>query len=237
MAVRILPTGDLAGPGKRLPASAHAAEQQTDLATAQRLAGFDGMVQNLLDTGYSVQTNALPPLLCRMLSDEIQERNPARFHKAGIGKNRKSKLNSRVRSDEISWIEGTSKSGAAWLAWAASLQMYLNEQLFLGLVSFESHFSRYRQGDFYRRHRDAFIGDNTRKLSIVIYLNKNWSPKDGGELVIYPKEAPSQEITIVPEFGTVVAFLSEDVAHEVLTTHCDRHSIAGWFRTNSTQAL
>ena len=199
----------------------------------ERLDLFEVLAQNLIDKGYSVQTNALPKELSQMLWDELQEMRPSKFHKAGIGKNKKIKMNVLIRNDEISWIEGTTKSGVAWLKWAASLQAYLNKRLFLGLFSFESHFARYRKGDFYRKHRDAFLGDAVRKLSIVIYLNKNWLVKDGGELVLYTNEVPAEKIKVAPEFGTLVVFLSEDVLHEVLPPNCDRHSIAGWFRINS----
>jgi SM-20-related protein len=158
---------------------------------------------------------------------------PSDFHKAGIGRNRKDKVNQLIRNDEISWIEETTMSGVAWLTWLTSLQAYLNERLFLGLFSFESHYSRYRKGDFYRKHHDAFLGDDNRKLSIIMYLNKDWLVKDGGELVLYPNEAADRELRVVPEFGTLVVFLSEDVLHEVLPPHCDRYSIAGWFGINS----
>ena len=216
---------------KSTPTAVLSSDTPLNLATVESLALFDGMAQNLINTGYSVQTNALPRLLSQILCDELHEMGPTGFHKAGIGKNKTNTMNSLVRTDEISWIEETTKSGAAWLAWIASLQNYLNERLFLGLFSFESHFARYRKGDFYRKHQDAFLDDNNRKLSIIIYLNKNWSAKDGGELVIYTGGMPTGEIRVAPELGTLVAFLSEDVCHEVLTTACDRHSIAGWFRT------
>ena len=232
----MLPGNVLAERKKSTHTAALSSETALDLAAVERLVLFDVMAQNLIDNGYSVHENALPQALSQMLCDELQEMRPSNFHKAGIGKNKTFNMDSLVRTDEISWVEGITKPGVAWLAWIASLQIYLNERLFLGLFSFESHFARYRKGDFYRKHQDAFSGDNNRKLSIIIYLNKNWSVKDGGELVIYTNGTAAEEIRVVPEFGTLVVFLSEDVFHEVLTTNCDRHSIAGWFRTNSTLA-
>ena len=194
---------------------------------------FEALAKNLTDKGYSIHLNALPIELSQMLWDEVQELPATHFHKAGIGKSGGNKVNLRVRKDEVSWIEGTTKPGVAWLKWAASLQGYLNKRLFLGLFSFESQFARYRKGDFYRKHQDAFAGDAGRKLSIVIYLNKNWLIENSGELIIYTNDVPVREIKVAPEFGTLVAFLSEDVIHEVLPSNCDRHSIAGWFRINN----
>jgi len=202
-----------------------------DLAAKEMSALFDVTAKNLFKNGYSVQKNALPQVLSQILWDELNEKQPSDFNKAGIGRNKMDKINFLVRTDEISWIEGTTNSGSAWLTWIASLQAHLNEKLFLGLFSFESHFARYQKGDFYQKHQDSFLGDNNRTLSIVIYLNKDWAAKDGGELILYTNP---DEIRIAPEFGTLVVFLSKDVPHEVLMTNCNRHSIAGWFRTINT---
>jgi SM-20-related protein len=69
-----------------------------------------------------------------------------------------------------------------------ALQLYLNKQLLLGLFSFESHFSHYAPGDYYKRHKDAFKGEANRVLSLVLYLNSAWQQDDGGELVLYAPE-------------------------------------------------
>ena len=106
------------------------------------------------------------------------------------------------------------------------------ERLFLGLFNFESHFAVYRPGDFYRRHLDAFRGDSNRVLSLVTYLNSDWDPEDGGELVIYPQDEPALRVT--PGFGTLVLFLSASFPHEVLAARRERYSVAGWFRLNTS---
>jgi SM-20-related protein len=112
--------------------------------------------------------------------------------------------------------------------------VYLNRRLFLGLFSFESHFSHYGKGDFYKKHQDAFKGKSNRKLSLVTYLNRHWQDSNGGELVIYTKNVSQPTIRVEPKFGTVVLFLSEDFPHEVLPCSADRYSVAGWFRVNPT---
>ena len=193
---------------------------------------FGTVARNLADKGYSVHTNGLPYVLSHMLWDEMQGLDFDQFHNAGIGRNHKTQIDTLIRSDEIMWIDATTKSRMAWLKWTASLQDYLNEKLFLGLFSFESHFAQYKNGDFYKTHQDAFQGDDNRKISIIIYLNKNWLLKDGGELILHTNEGSGEDIKVAPEFGTLVVFLSEEMLHEVLETNCDRHSIAGWFRIN-----
>ena len=143
------------------------------------------------------------------------------------------RFNALVRKDTLCWISGESAAERQWLDWADRLQAFLNRELLLGLFSFESHFAHYREGDFYRRHVDAFRGESNRMLSLVAYLNPTWQAADGGELVIYPAGAPDA-IRVLPTFGTVAVFLSEDFEHEVLPAGRDRYSIAGWFRLNSS---
>ena len=41
---------------------------------------------------------------------------------------------------------------------------------------------------------------------------------------------------VEPRAGTLVAFLSEKIPHEVLAATRERYSIAGWFRCNNTTA-
>ena len=98
------------------------------------------------------------------------------------------------------------------------------------------------KGDFYKKHKDAFKGEGNRVLSVVVYLNQNWSRDDGGELVIYDQSLANSaiiehnKITVTPSFGTIVVFLSEEFPHEVLPALRDRYAIAGWFRLNTSIA-
>jgi len=143
------------------------------------------------------------------------------------------------RSLPIAWIE-SADSGAAgqWLQFSAQLQHHLNRALMLGLFSFESHFAHYAPGAFYKTHVDAFKGQANRVLSVVLYLNLEWSANDGGEMVLYSDQDPQCVLeTIQPLGGTLAVFLSEDFPHEVLPTRRDRYSIAGWYRVNTSSTL
>ena len=139
-----------------------------------------------------------------------------------------------MRADEICWITGETETGKKWLDWSSSLQSFLNRRLFLGLFSFESHFSHYGPGDYYKRHYDAFRGQANRTLSVVAYFNSGWTGVDGGELVLYKDEYDKEGVKVAPLLGTLVVFLSEEFPHEVLSAKRDRYSIAGWFRVNTT---
>lgn len=49
-----------------------------------------------------------------------------------------------------------------------------------------------------------------RKLNLLIYLNEDWGPEDGGFLELYRKGETSPTVTIAPTFGRAVIFLTDD---------------------------
>lgn len=203
---------------------------------------FESISYDIVDKGYSIQPYALPKNLTALLMQHITELPEESFKRAGIGRVKEYTISNSVRMDSISWITSDSVASCAWIKWTASLQDFLNRRLFLGLFSFESHFSHYAKGDFYKKHKDAFKGEENRVLSVVVYLNENWSDADGGELVIYNEQLPAAsvanetKVTVTPNLGTIIVFLSEEFPHEVLPAKCDRYSIAGWFRLNNSIA-
>lgn len=198
---------------------------------------FERLAHNISAHGFSIHPNGLPKDLGNMLRNQFRQTSTSKFRKAGTGRHGDFKVNATIRRDEILWIDDTSEAGAAWLMWMAAMRDFLNQRLFLGLSSFESHFAHYRKGDFYRKHEDAFRGEGNRILSVVTYLNADWLATDGGELVLFPQSKEELAIKVEPKLGTFVAFLSEKFPHEVLTTHRDRLSIAGWFRLNTAVPL
>ncbi|MGK0373831.1 MAG: SM-20-related protein [Arenicella sp.] len=190
---------------------------------------FSGIADDLSKKGYSANVNALPLALAEQLSQHISTISKESFRQAAIGRFNDHSNNTLVRSQKQSWISDDSPANSSWLKWAAELQAYLNQHLFLGLSSFESHYALYSQGDFYKRHYDAFKGLSSRRLSIVVYLNHDWLARDGGELILYTEDEDQIGIKIIPSFASVVVFLSEEHPHEVLPALRDRYSIAGWY--------
>lgn len=192
--------------------------------------------QLLREQGYCVLPQALHPTLWQPLKNEADQR-AVNFKPAGIGRAQDQALNASVRRDHIQWIEPDTEATAAWLKWADQLRLAMNRQLMLGLFSFESHFAHYAPGAFYGRHVDAFVGQANRVLSLVTYLNPEWQESWGGELVLYAPHSTDQVLAkVAPQAGTVVLFLSEEFPHEVKPANHTRHSIAGWFRLNSSHA-
>ncbi len=195
---------------------------------------FALIAQDIEKQGYSIRHGALPECLASDLFSSQQSIAAEEFKKAGIGRGDEYLENEFVRTDEISWITGSNEAGNNWLSWTSNLQTFLNRRLYLGLFSFESHFAHYGPGDYYKRHYDAFRGEANRVLSVVAYFNRGWTSANGGELIIYKDDYDKNGVKVMPLYGTLVTFLSEEFPHEVLVANRDRYSIAGWYRVNTS---
>lgn len=203
-----------------------------DSGQGEEISLFESIALNISTKGYSIHLNALTAPFLIEICDSLHAMPSSDFKRAGVGRDQDHTVTDYIRTDEVCWIQGESRAEKAWLSWAESLKSYLNRRLFLGLLSFESHFARYARGAFYKKHKDSFNGEANRVLSIVVYLNNEWLVEDGGELVIYAGGSDGT-IKVTPEFGTIVVFLSEEISHEVFPAKRDRYSIAGWFRVNN----
>ena len=195
---------------------------------------FERIALDIQNKGYSINPNSLPLPLGDELLQHVNRLDEDAFEEARIGRDQLLMQNHFVRRNEICWITGESLAEREWMQWTNKLQVYLNRRLLLGLFSFESHFSHYAVGDFYKRHMDAHKGDANRILSVIVYLNPEWLPENSGELVLYTDNKDQVGINVTPSFGTVVVFLSEEFPHEVLPTQRNRHAIAGWYRVNTS---
>lgn len=156
------------------------------------------------------------------------------FRRAGVGRGSNLEVRAEIRSDHVLWIQpgAASAEQAIWLTKLESLRLALNQRFFLGLFDYEGHFAIYPEGAFYKPHLDRHAGTSDRIVTVILYLNQNWQPGDGGELKIWTtpagKEGPFE--LIEPRMGTLVCFLSGDFWHEVLPARKTRMSITGWFR-------
>ncbi len=151
------------------------------------------------------------------------------FRQAGVGQGSAQEVHTSIRNDETYWFENQSTEPAqqALLNRCDQLKTAFNRTLFLGLNEFEGHYAQYSAGGFYHRHLDSFSGDQSRVISIVIYLNLNWQKGDGGELRIFNRDS---YVDIEPIAGTLVTFMSREIEHEVLPSRVPRRSFSGWFK-------
>ena len=193
---------------------------------------FDTLLDDIAEQGYSVIENALPQELIADLEKQC-ETQAGQFQLAKIGRHQDLQQVSTIRSDKTKWFDGTTTAEQAYLAIMEEVRVAINQSFFLGLFDYECHFAIYQQGDFYKKHLDAFKGKSNRVFTTVCYLN---TPQVGGELVIYPEKGKTPLAHIPPKAGTLICFESERFPHEVLPAESARYSIAGWFRKNNSSA-
>ncbi|KJR24870.1 SM-20 protein [Vibrio navarrensis] len=192
---------------------------------------MDPLIDALITQGYFIWDDFLESEEVLRLRDAI----PEKWKEARIGRNDDLIKVERIRSDKIQWLQaGKSQAVDEYLAKMEEIRLAVNRYLYLGLFEYEAHFAKYEQGDFYQKHLDSFRGQENRKLTTVFYLNDTWQEGNGGELVMYDLQDQHLQ-TVQPKGGRLVVFLSELFPHEVLTSHVDRFSIAGWFRINGVR--
>ncbi|KTF12932.1 MULTISPECIES: 2OG-Fe(II) oxygenase [Pseudoalteromonas] len=194
------------------------------------LFGSDVYLDDIERQGYAVIHNALIAELVNELVTDCHRINP-HFSLAGIGRLNDLQIDKTIRKDKTYWFDGSSQAQLTYQAIMQSIKTTLNRTFFMGLFDYECHYAKYTNGDFYKKHIDAFKGRSNRVFTTVLYLN---TPEQGGELVIYKPKSKEIEITIKPTAGTLVMFESERFAHEVLPAVDERYSIAGWFRKNAS---
>jgi SM-20-related protein len=195
---------------------------------------FDSIAQALATTGYIALADILPPVLIAELQQNVRSLDASRLPAAGIGREADHQVDQLIRGDKILWLDKTvDPAVAVYLDWIERLRLALNRRLFLGLFDYECHYAYYPPGAFYKKHRDAFHGRSSRVVSTVLYLNPQWQPQDGGELLLYQQDDAMPVERVAPRGGTMVVFLSERFPHEVTPVRQPRYSIAGWFRLSS----
>jgi len=192
---------------------------------------FEEIASALAEPGWCVIPNFLNIDETAALRTEcLAAHTNGEFHRAGIGRGVSSQQ-SEIRGDHVLWIDEAHAGQVLQdlLKKLEALRQAVNQQLFLGLFDAELHFAVYPPGAGYCRHLDRFQDDDRRTLTVILYLNENWTRSDGGLLRFWPEETQSPQ-EIEPLGGTLVTFLSDRFWHEVLPAHRQRLSLTGWFR-------
>jgi len=195
--------------------------------------GWGPAATALEERGYAVLAGAMPDAGWRRLRAEAGRLHAdAAFSAAGVGRADDVRKESAIRGGSVCWLDAGMPAGGAFMVWMEGLRSSLNRRLFLGLDSFEAHYAHYPTGAAYGTHLDRHHDTDARIVSAVLYLNVDWPADAGGELVLYDAhDAP--RLTLAPDGGTLVLFLSEDTPHEAKKATRERWSIAGWFRSRT----
>jgi SM-20-related protein len=202
---------------------------------------IDRICAAIADEGCAVEADFLPGPSLAALADEAHRRDEAGdFHAAGVGRGAAHARRTDVRGDRILWLDERAAGPAEAPLWQAldALRLALNAALQLGLFSVEMHYALYPPGASYRRHRDQFRNSadasDVRVMSCAMYLNRGWTPADGGALRIYDGDRVRD---VLPRAGTIVCFLSDRFEHEVLPATRPRLSLTGWFRRRALASI
>ncbi|MBV7314641.1 2OG-Fe(II) oxygenase [Shewanella sp. NIFS-20-20] len=194
---------------------------------------LDELAEQLTVRGYHVFESEIPADICQALRAKAINHSDE-FSKAAIGRGAEQQYLTSVRGDKILWLSPDNEVDKRYLDLMSQLRLAINRRLYLGLNEFESHYAIYHPGHHYQKHIDSLKGSQNRVLTSVLFLNPEWQTEHGGELLVY-SEADTLLETVTPTMGKWVVFLSEVFPHEVVDTHVDRYSIAGWFRVSSSR--
>jgi len=190
------------------------------------------LMDDLSASGWAQMPNAIGRRDCSALAHDLELHYEAGdFRAAQIGRGTTQSEHKTIRNDQIHWLKAGApeQSIQYWLKEMNDLTLALNENFFLSINSFDSHFACYEPGSFYHKHRDQFRGSAGRVLSVVLFLNPDWLKASDGELLIYQREDDcTLAAEIKPEIGTLVVFQSATILHEVRTTKRRRLSLTGW---------
>lgn len=189
---------------------------------------FDSIADDLAEHGYAVADQFLSQQeVNAILSLDEFKTGLAEFKKAGIGKQQERQINEAIRGDYIKWLDKNSSAAPVKLYLDRLNKMidYLNQSLFLSMKDYEVHMTIYPAGSYYKRHLDQFKKDDHRKLSVICYLNNDWTEENGGQLRVY---LPDGQKDFLPLAGRLVCFRSDKIEHEVLVANRERLSLTGW---------
>ena len=192
---------------------------------------FNTLINSFIENKIGIAENFLSEPLSLNLKENLKTLyQESQLQSAGTGKNTKVEYNKLFRSDLIYWLDRTHNNihENGFLDLMDDFVTYLNATCYTGITNYEFHYTLYEKGSFYKKHLDQFRNNDSRKYSMIMYLNSEWKEDDGGELCIHHGDK-SQNIS--PVNGRTVLFKSNELEHEVLITNKPRMSITGWLKS------
>ncbi len=191
---------------------------------------FESLINSFIEKKVGIAENFLSPSLTANLKTNLENLYAGnQLRLAGTG-NTIVDHDKLFRSDIIHWLDkkNDNEFEKSFFKVMDEFIIYLNESCYAGIREYEFHYTLYPAGSFYKRHLDQFKNNDSRKYSMIIYLNVDWKLEDGGQLCIYHED---YEQNIAPTNGKIVFFKSGELEHEVLITNKPRMSITGWLKT------
>jgi len=194
---------------------------------------FDDLINSYIDNQVGISENFLSPSLAIHLKDDLNAHySNQHMHTAGTSNASIAAQNKTVRGDMIYWLDRkhNNQNENDFFKLMDDFVTRLNSTCYTGITGYEFHYTRYDTGVFYKKHVDQFRNDQSRKFSMITYLNADWQQPDGGELCIHHADSMQN---ISPTNCKSVFFKSNELVHEVLLTHKPRLSITGWLKVDA----
>ncbi|MCX6313524.1 MAG: 2OG-Fe(II) oxygenase [Sphingobacteriales bacterium] len=191
---------------------------------------FDTLISSFIENKVGIANQFLSESLALHLKENlIRLHQEKQLLAAGTGTTAHIEQDNLYRSDIIYWLDRKHNDvyENSFFDLMDQFVAYLNAQCYTGISSYEFHYTLYQKGTYYKKHLDQFRNNDSRKYSMIMYLNADWKLADGGELCIHDE---GKEQHISPLNGKSVFFKSNELEHEVLMTHQPRMSITGWLK-------
>jgi SM-20-related protein len=191
---------------------------------------FDHLINTFIDNKVGISEHFLSDSLAERLKQNLlglYSNNQLRA--AGTGNAAIAVQDKTMRSDIIHWLDRGHNNAPEndFFDLMDQFVLHLNESCYTGITGYEFHYTLYETGSFYKKHLDQFRNNDSRKYSMILYLNTGWIAEDGGELCIHHAGGLQN---ISPQNGKSVFFKSSELEHEVLVTNKPRMSITGWLK-------
>jgi len=192
---------------------------------------FNTIIDSFIKNKIGIADDFLSESLSFNLRENLQTLYAShQLKSAGTGDNKLVSYDSLFRGDVIYWLDRKNNNihENIFLDLMDSFVKYLNDTCYTGISSYEFHYTLYEKGTSYKKHLDQFRNNDSRKYSMIMYLNNNWKEEDGGELCIHHADSLQN---ISPNNGKGVFFQSNQLEHEVLITNKQRMSVTGWLKS------
>mmetsp|Transcript_30998 Transcript_30998/g.72323 ORF Transcript_30998/g.72323 Transcript_30998/m.72323 type:complete len:368 (+) Transcript_30998:103-1206(+) len=198
-------------------------------------------VQRLMQSGYVVIDNWLPPEKAAGISELVQSSLATfpDFQNDGIEWHFKEPRSARadIATDLIDGQRPATDSVFAEHVLPAYYELEEDLKQIISVKGNRQQQLAWYQGNGlgYSAHFDAWPVDDPesdiRKVTAIMYCNKDWEPSHGGALKIWLLDHEgADEIEIEPLAGRLLIFLSGCIRHEVSPAHSPRVAFTTWLR-------
>jgi SM-20-related protein len=193
---------------------------------------FNILINSFIDNNVGIAEGFLNESLATHLKENLLRLFAEKqMLSAGTGNDTLVVHDKLMRNDKIYWLDRNHNNiyENDFFDLMDNFVKHLNSTCYTGITGYEFHYALYETGSFYKRHLDQFRNNDSRKYTMILYLNEGWKENDGGQLRIYHT---GSEQNISPVNGKSVFFKSSELEHEVLVTNKPRMSITGWLKVN-----